>query len=303
MYHLRQLQCALALAEYGHFGKAADAIGITQSGLTQSIARLESHYGVALFDRQRDGVRPTALGEVLLDDARIIIDRLDDTSRRIQLMSELDIGELSIGADPMISAEVLSPVFVELLEAHPQLSLRLRSGPPGELLPALERNELDLYVGFPHHSIGTRFHTTALEFTAPRVVMAPTHPLTESKTPDLLEYLKYPVIQGPIAQWYTSWAEEEFENAGASHALQQHYFLSADNTGPLISMLRSSEAIMAAMYEDVRLALTAGELVEKAPLRWPQHVPGVIVTQRGSALLPAAERLIGGLINRFGVKG
>ena len=103
MYHLRQLQCALALAEYGHFGKAADAIGITQSGLTQSIARLESHYGVALFDRQRDGVRPTALGEVLLDDARIIIARLDDTSRRIQLMSELDIGELSIGADPRIN--------------------------------------------------------------------------------------------------------------------------------------------------------------------------------------------------------
>ena len=66
MINLRQLQCARALAEHRHFGRAASAVGITQSGLTQNIKGLESFYDVPLFDRSRHGVTPTVYGEALL---------------------------------------------------------------------------------------------------------------------------------------------------------------------------------------------------------------------------------------------
>ena len=70
MLNLRQLQCAIALIDHGQFHRAAAAVGITQSGLTQNIQRLEDHYGQALFVRDRQSVSLTQYGEIVIEGAR-----------------------------------------------------------------------------------------------------------------------------------------------------------------------------------------------------------------------------------------
>lgn len=290
MFHLRQLQCARALARHRHFGRAADAVGITQSGLTQSIARLEEHYGVRLFDRDRSGVTPTAFGEVLLEGAGDVLERLDDVARRIRLMDDLETGELVVGADPMLASAVLAPAFAELLESHPKLQFEMKSGGYDDLAPAVERGEIDLYVGFPHPLLGPRVHVSDVEFAAPRVVMAPDHPLREARAPDLGDFLAYPLVQGPIAQWYRDWAAAELARSGST-VEGTPYFLHTDDAGMLVSIVRRSRALMAAMWEDVRLAVEAGELAERSPPNWPRRVPGVLVTPANRTTPPAAERL------------
>jgi len=298
MYHLRQLRCALALARLRHFGRAADAVGITQSGLTQSIARLEDYYGVRLFDRDRSGVTPTAFGEVLLEAAVAALERLDDAGRRIRLMDDLETGELSVGSDPMLSAEVLAPAFAELLAEHPRLHFRVRTGSYAELAPAIERGEVDLFVGFPHPAMGHRVEVTEFELPAPRVVMAPDHPLLDVEDPGPADYLAWPLVQGPIAHWYREWVDAQLAGQGLDLDPAAGYFLETEDSGMLVAVIRRSRALMAAMWEDVRLAVEAGELVERSPPNWPQKIPAVVVKSAARTPLPAAERLAGVILAR-----
>jgi LysR family transcriptional regulator of gallate degradation len=65
--NLRHLRSLGAIAECGSMSAAAEAVGLSQPALTQGLAKLEKQIGVALFDRQTDGVRSTAAGRVMAE--------------------------------------------------------------------------------------------------------------------------------------------------------------------------------------------------------------------------------------------
>src|SRR6202008_933789 len=58
------------VARHGSIRKAADALSVASSAVNRQILRLEDEMGVALFERGRSGVRPTAAGELLLRHVR-----------------------------------------------------------------------------------------------------------------------------------------------------------------------------------------------------------------------------------------
>ncbi|PSJ43556.1 LysR family transcriptional regulator [Allosphingosinicella deserti] len=92
-----RLRAFVALAEHGHFARAAHRLNITQPGLTKRIHALEAELGGALFDRQRQPAGVTPLGRLLLPQARRIlsdIDALVDDARRA---AAGEIGSLAIG--------------------------------------------------------------------------------------------------------------------------------------------------------------------------------------------------------------
>lgn len=62
----RRLQHLLVLAQYAHFGRAAQSLHISQPALTKSIQSLEAELGVTLLDRQRGAVALTAFGELVV---------------------------------------------------------------------------------------------------------------------------------------------------------------------------------------------------------------------------------------------
>jgi DNA-binding transcriptional LysR family regulator len=69
--HLRYF---VAVAEHRHFGRAASALGVTQPPVSQGLRRLESHLGLQLIERTREGAVLTADGSALLPRARLIVD-------------------------------------------------------------------------------------------------------------------------------------------------------------------------------------------------------------------------------------
>ena len=64
MPRIRQLEIVRALAQHRHFGRAAQALGMSQPNLTRGLKQLEALLGVPIFDRQ--GVTPTSFGEIIL---------------------------------------------------------------------------------------------------------------------------------------------------------------------------------------------------------------------------------------------
>ena len=66
---LQDLRYLLAVADHGHFGRAAVACGVSQPTLSIQVRKLEDMLGVALFERNNRTVTPTAICEQVIDHA------------------------------------------------------------------------------------------------------------------------------------------------------------------------------------------------------------------------------------------
>ena len=78
----RELRYFVTVAEELHFSRAAERLGIAQPPLSRAIQQLERRLGVSLLKRNRRGVALTGAGQVLLDEARTILDSTVAAARR-----------------------------------------------------------------------------------------------------------------------------------------------------------------------------------------------------------------------------
>ncbi|MFJ8858870.1 LysR substrate-binding domain-containing protein [Streptomyces sp. NPDC102451] len=70
---LRHLRTVRAIADTGSLTKAAAALGLAQPALSAQLRRIEKALGGSLFDRDHTGARPTLLGELVLERARVVL--------------------------------------------------------------------------------------------------------------------------------------------------------------------------------------------------------------------------------------
>jgi DNA-binding transcriptional LysR family regulator len=83
IYNLRHLRALPAIADRGTMSAAADAIGLSQPALAQGLAKLESQFGVPLFDREPDGMAPTQAGALVIERTRSALARLAAAMRSL----------------------------------------------------------------------------------------------------------------------------------------------------------------------------------------------------------------------------
>ncbi|MFF0561685.1 LysR family transcriptional regulator [Streptomyces sp. NPDC004266] len=103
---LRTLRYFVAVAEELHFGRAATRLHMSQPPLSRAIKQLEADVGALLFARSPTGVTLTAVGSVLLDEARALLDHADRVRVRVSAaagVATLTIGILGDGTDPGVA--------------------------------------------------------------------------------------------------------------------------------------------------------------------------------------------------------
>ena len=125
---LRHLAALQAVASEGSFGRAAEALGYTQSAISQQIATLERVVGVRLIERP-GGPRPVALteaGRLLLRHAESIMSRLQAAQADMTALANGNSGALRIGTFQSVGAKVLPRVLSRFREEWPEVDVQLR---------------------------------------------------------------------------------------------------------------------------------------------------------------------------------
>lgn len=144
---LRHLAALVAVADHGTFGRAATALGFTQSAVSQQIAALERAVGMPVFDRPK-GPRPVELtpaGELLLDHARRMLAAVDAAATDLDRLRRGVTGRLVIGTFQSVSAELLPGVVGRMRAEAPSVDIALfETDDQATLIERLLADELDL---------------------------------------------------------------------------------------------------------------------------------------------------------------
>lgn len=125
MNDLRFLRYMIALAEHGHFARAARSLGISQPALSIGIKRLEKEMGVRLFDRARERVALTSFGEVALRHARQVVTDGEELLREVRLLGGLALGSLVVVAGTFAAEISGHRALGRLAQCHPSLRCRI----------------------------------------------------------------------------------------------------------------------------------------------------------------------------------
>ena len=141
---LRQLEFAVALAEHRHFGRTADAVHVSQPGLSSQIKELEDRLGVTLFERDRRNVRITPSGEAVVSRAQEILRQVDELLLDASLIGGKVHGCLRLGAIPTMGPYLLPTLRREVKARWPFVELVLVEARTAELLRDVKQGEIDL---------------------------------------------------------------------------------------------------------------------------------------------------------------
>lgn len=142
----RDLEYFAVLADHGHVGRAAEALGLSQPAVSLCLRRLEKSLGAKLVKRTPKGVELTEVGSALLSQvARLRLAR-EDVVREIADLTQGRVGNLRIGAHPGVVDDLLGPACCALLKAAPKVALTVAVEANDAAVIALREGRLDLIV-------------------------------------------------------------------------------------------------------------------------------------------------------------
>jgi len=144
--NLRDLQYLVALAETGHFGRAAERCHVSQPTLSAQIRKLEESLGVALVERRPRRVVLTAAGEAVSERARRMLRDADDIRALARARQDPLGGRLKMGLIPTLGPYLLPRVAPRIAQALPKLQLMLHEYQTAPLVERTGQGELDLAI-------------------------------------------------------------------------------------------------------------------------------------------------------------
>lgn len=144
---LRHFRCLVRLAEELSFTRAARALNVSQSALSQQIKDMEDELGVRLFDRSAHAVRLTEAGAIALDHARRALAVREALSEAIDAYRGLERGRLRLGVTQTFNALYLPAIVSQFLHEHEAVDVEVLELANADIHDRLAAGELGLGVG------------------------------------------------------------------------------------------------------------------------------------------------------------
>src|SRR6204780_5260796 len=114
-----------AVIESGNFARAAEALGLSASGVSRAVARLEGRVGVRLLDRTTRSVTLTDEGRRFYEQVGPLLNGIEEAATLASGAAARVQGRLRVNVDPFFSRLVLAARLGEFLDLHPDAALDL----------------------------------------------------------------------------------------------------------------------------------------------------------------------------------
>jgi LysR family transcriptional regulator, transcription activator of glutamate synthase operon len=142
--NIEQLESIVEVAKTRSFSIAAKNLHVTQSGLSNSIMKLEKEFGFRIFNRSRFGTLPTEFGEKIIDKASEIIIKLHELREEVLFCSSHLNKELKISATPGWFMTVLPRTLPTFKHNHPDVNIEVTEKTMPEIINEVLHKKIDI---------------------------------------------------------------------------------------------------------------------------------------------------------------
>lgn len=202
----RQLEHLVAVCSEGSFSSAAKRLGISQPTLSKSIARLERHFGLTLFERAGGSARPTVYGRAAAEHAAILLAGVGRMCEQLEELAGGETGSLRIGVGPATRVKLLPEVVRQVGRTFPELQLEARYDDVQTLMRSLRMGSLDLvFCYFEAPDEQSDFIRVKICDDRRVAVVRPHHPALRQAplSPEML--LRYPLASVGAVPSFRKW--------------------------------------------------------------------------------------------------
>jgi DNA-binding transcriptional LysR family regulator len=273
-----------AIVEGGSFARAADALGLSPSGVSRAIARLESSVGVRLLDRTTRSVTLTDEGRRLYGEIGPLLSGIGDAFTHTAGSSSVVRGRLRINVDAFFSRMMLAPYVGRFLERHPEIALELITR---DHLGDLVGEGFDIAVRFgqpPSSSLVVRklFETRTVTVASPSYVEKHGRPTKPSELADhACIQVRNSLTGEPLGDW------QYHRQGGETQSAKTAGRLLVTDVGTMLGACLAGVGIARVKAIGIRDLLAQGLLVELLPDWHGETFP--LYALYPSSHLPAAK--------------
>lgn len=144
MFGFRDIEIVRAIVRHGGFRAASDATGVAQSAISRRVRHLEDRMGITIFERDGRGVRLTAVGRRLCNEAESLVAQRDRILR--ELTQGVMAGVVRLGVAETITHTILPRMLTTLRNRHPQLRFEISVDTSDKMGQALVDDMLDVVI-------------------------------------------------------------------------------------------------------------------------------------------------------------
>lgn len=177
---LHHLRAFVAVAEAGSFGGAARELSLGQPALSKEVAALERELGAPLFVRGPQGVHLTAAGDVLIGEARKLLELSEQAIAETRAAASSAAGTLRLGHAELAHSHegMLGSVLAVLATRHPRLAVLSRRMSSAEQWRALRERRIHVGIGYGEPAeAGGLAHEHLADLSITGVLLPAGHPL------------------------------------------------------------------------------------------------------------------------------
>lgn len=146
MVTLTQLEYIVAVDVHRHFGRAAESCFVTQPTLSMQIKKLEEDLGVIIFDRSKQPLIPTDVGQRLIDQARVVLSESAELQNIIEDHRNEVSGLLRIGIIPTLAPYLLPRFIGHYKRTWPNIIIKVEELTTGNIIELLQKDLLDVGI-------------------------------------------------------------------------------------------------------------------------------------------------------------
>ena len=284
---LRDIEYFAVIAEHGHLGRAAEALGLGQPALSISLRRLERAAEARLVKRTPKGVELTAIGNALLSHVGRLRLARNDLAREMSDLAHGKAGFLRVGASPGNAESLLPEACSALLREAPRVTLTLTVQDNDALLPSLATGELDIVVIHAVHKAHAGLEQVPLREDRFVVYCRPAHPLARRSAPTLRDLAQERWVSTAAA--VAGWLQPAFQERGLPPP--QHALIS-DSVAVRNRTLASADLMGLASSRVVNTGTCSARfrILAVKDAIWTRSVAAVY--RRDGYLPPAAKRFV-----------